>query len=140
MEWTFSLEEIKRVAAQVYGKCAASKVWAVHGEMGAGKTTFIHALCDTLGVSSAISSPTYSIINEYTDRNNNIIYHMDWYRLKDEDEALQAGVEDATLSGHFCLIEWVERAPGLLPDGCIHLYLSWVNEHVRRLALIPDPI
>ncbi len=140
MEWTFSLDEIKTVAAELYSKCAKTKVWAVHGEMGAGKTTFIHALCEALGVTSVIGSPTYSIINEYADQNNNIIYHMDWYRLKDEEEALQAGVEDAILSNHFCLIEWVERAPGLLPDPCVHLYLLILNEQVRKLTVKPTSI
>ncbi|MDQ6815329.1 MAG: tRNA (adenosine(37)-N6)-threonylcarbamoyltransferase complex ATPase subunit type 1 TsaE, partial [Bacteroidota bacterium] len=104
-----------------------------HGDMGAGKTTFIHALCDHLGVTSAIGSPTYSIINEYKSEKIGEIYHMDWYRLKDEEEALQAGVEDYLFSGNFCLVEWPNRAPALLPEDCLHLLISTLDEETRQI-------
>ncbi len=99
MNLTFTLPQIKEAAEKVFTNASSTKVWAIHGEMGAGKTTFIHALCENLQVTSAIGSPTYSIINEYKSEKVGIIYHMDWYRLKDEEEALQAGVEDCLLSG-----------------------------------------
>lgn len=135
MEFTFSLLDIKKVAADIFAVAKGRRVWAFYGEMGAGKTTFIHALCDFLEVRSAIGSPTYSIINEYESPVIGVIYHMDWYRLKDEEEALQAGVEDALLSGNLCLVEWPERADGLLPDGVLHLNIKLVNETRRKIVL-----
>jgi len=130
----FTLENIKPVAKQVYELAKDRKVWALHGEMGAGKTTFIHALCENLGVTSAIGSPTYSIINEYKSSIEGTIYHMDWYRLKDEEEALQAGVEDSLLSGKLCLVEWPERAAGLLSDDCYHIRIEARNEQARAIS------
>src|SRR6476619_5653247 len=105
MTLSFSLPQIKQAAKQVFDFASEKKVWALHGEMGAGKTTFIHALCEHLGVTSAIGSPTYSIVNEYKSENAGIIYHMDLYRLKDEEEAREAGVEDGLFSGNLCFVE-----------------------------------
>jgi tRNA threonylcarbamoyladenosine biosynthesis protein TsaE len=101
--------------------------------MGAGKTTFIHALCEELGVSSTISSPTFAIINEYASTLAGVIYHMDWYRLKDEEEAVNAGVEDSLLSHQLCLIEWPDRAAGLLPDDTFHIHIEVLDEGTRRM-------
>ena len=134
MTLSFTLLEIKQAAETVLRFGKDRKVWAIHGEMGAGKTTFIHALCESLGVTSTIGSPTYSIINEYKSKQAGIIYHMDWYRLKDEEEALQAGVEDCILSGNQCFIEWPERAEGLIPDDCLHLSLNIVDEQTREVT------
>lgn len=135
MTLTFSLSEIEEAAKQVYNYSKEIKVWAIHGEMGAGKTTFIHAVCEYLGVTSAIGSPTYSIINEYESQKEGIIYHMDWYRLKDEEEALQAGVEECLFSGNLCFVEWPERAAALLPDECKHITLIVVDEQIRKVSL-----
>jgi len=135
MNLIFTLAEINNIARQVYEQGKQQKVWALHGEMGVGKTTFIHALSENLGVTSSIGSPTYSIINEYKSTQEGIIFHMDWYRLKDEEEALQAGVEDCLLSGHFCLVEWPDKAPGLLPDDCLHISLSVIDEQTRQISL-----
>lgn len=139
MDFTFTLNEIKQAAAKIFEISNDKKVWALHGEMGAGKTTFIHALCEILGVLSPIGSPTYAIINEYKS-STGIIYHMDWYRLKDEEEALQAGVEDGILSGNLCLIEWPERAPSLLPDNCFHIRLVALNTQTRRVFVEPHDL
>jgi tRNA threonylcarbamoyladenosine biosynthesis protein TsaE len=133
MNFTYTLKEIKMLAQKAFLHGKDQKVWAVHGEMGSGKTTFIHALCENLGVSSAIGSPTYSIINEYKSEAGTI-YHMDLYRLKDEEEAMQAGVEDCLLSGNLCLIEWPEKAISLLPDNCFHITLKLVDEGTRRIS------
>jgi tRNA threonylcarbamoyladenosine biosynthesis protein TsaE len=133
---SFTLSEINAAAQKIFAAGKEQKVWAIHGEMGAGKTTFIHALCENLGVTSAIGSPTYSIINEYESKSAGIIYHMDWYRLKDEEEALQAGVEDCLLSGHLCLVEWPEKAPALLPDNSFHISLTITDEQTRQIAIV----
>ncbi|MCW3107964.1 MAG: tsaE [Segetibacter sp.] len=135
MTLSFTLPEIKQAAEKVFEFGKDKKVWAIHGEMGAGKTTFIHAICENLGVTSAIGSPTYSIINEYKSEKAGVIYHMDWYRLKDEEEALQAGVEDSLFSGNLCLVEWPERAPALLPDDYFNITLSMVDEKTRKIAI-----
>lgn len=112
------------------------RVWAFHAPMGAGKTTLIHALCtEVLGVADAVSSPTFAIINEYKSPVAGDIFHMDWYRLKGEEEALQAGVEDALLSGNLCLIEWPDVAPALLPDDVFRVQISLVDEQTRLISV-----
>lgn len=136
MQLIYTLDEIKKAAREVFKYGKDKKVWAIHGEMGAGKTTFIHALCENLGVNSAVGSPTYAIINEYKS-SVGIIHHMDWYRLKDEEEALQAGVEDCILSGNLCLIEWPEKALSLLPGSCLHIYINVLNEQTREINILP---
>lgn len=134
MDFTYHSEEIKQAANKIFEYSNGKKVWAVHGEMGAGKTTFIHALCENLGVTSAIGSPTYSIINEYAS-DAGVIYHIDLYRLKDEEEVMQAGVEDCILSGKLCLIEWPEKAGSLLPDDCFHVDIKVIDGETRKILL-----
>ncbi|CAN5385569.1 hypothetical protein BH10BAC3_BH10BAC3_32630 [soil metagenome] len=124
MNLEFSLAEVDITAARVAEIIGEHLVVAFHGEMGAGKTTFISALCKALGSTDNIGSPTFSIINEYNTVNGKIIYHMDWYRIKDEAEAIDAGVEDALYSGNICLVEWPEKAGGLLPDDTMHCYIE----------------
>lgn len=134
MNITFSLNDIQQAVSYVYEVGKNYAVWAIHGNMGAGKTTFIHALCKKLGVTSTIGSPTYSIINEYKGVNETTIYHMDWYRLKNEEEALQAGVEECLLSGNLCLIEWPEIAKGLLPEDVFHIHIQMKNTEQRNIS------
>jgi tRNA threonylcarbamoyladenosine biosynthesis protein TsaE len=134
MDAIFGLEQIRQVAAAVWKEGKKYKVWAFHAEMGTGKTTFIHALCEVLGVSGAVSSPTFAIINEYDSPEAGIIYHMDWYRLKDEEEAVNAGVEDCLLSGHLCLVEWPDKAEGLLPTDTYHIRMETLDAATRRIA------
>ena len=104
MEVNFTLQQINEVARQLAALAPAHKVFALHGEMGAGKTTLIHAWCKALGVAENVSSPTFSIINQYKDGGGQTIYHMDLYRLRDEEEAIATGVEDCLFSGSICNI------------------------------------
>lgn len=139
MEIEFSLETIE-AAARRFWKAAdgRSTVIALHGQMGAGKTTFVHALCAEKGVNDIVGSPTFSIINEYRykdDEGTKKIYHLDLYRLRDEEEAIQAGVEDCLYSGSICLVEWPERAPGIFPENTVHVYIDLVNISTRRLRI-----
>ena len=127
MELIFELENIRQAAKKFWEQVQDKKVFAFHGTMGAGKTTFIHALCDIKGVNSTVGSPTFSIINEYSYPDGNI-YHIDLYRLKDEEEAIRAGVEDVLYSGNICLVEWPERIPDLFPDNTIHIYIDAIND------------
>ena len=133
MEIFFLLTEIKDAAMQVWEQNQSKKVWAFHGEMGAGKTTFIHALCEIIDVKDVVSSPTFAIINEYKSPVAGTVYHMDWYRLKDEEEAIQAGIEECLYSNDLCLVEWPEKAAGLLPDNTLHIRIETVDEKTRKL-------
>lgn len=134
MELNFALEDIAAAAKQLLALTPAQQVYAFHGEMGAGKTTFIHAFCEALGVQDNISSPTFSIINQYTSATGQTVYHMDLYRLKDEAEAIDSGVEDCLYSGNSCLVEWPEKAPNIFPPETLHVQITVVKNNVRRIA------
>ena len=133
MEVNFTLEQIRQTAERLLSASENYKVFAFHGEMGAGKTTFIHALCEAIGVKDVITSPTFSIINQYQTNNGQTIYHMDLYRIKDENEAIQAGVEDCLYSGNVCLVEWPEKATGIFPDETLHITITSVDDNTRKL-------
>ena len=132
----YHLSEIKNIAAQLWNDYSKQKVWAFHAAMGSGKTTLIHALCDVLKVNSVVGSPTFAIINEYTSPLANIIYHMDWYRIKDETEAIQAGCEDCIESGFYCFIEWPEKFPELLPENTLHIYVETIIDDMRIVKIV----
>jgi tRNA threonylcarbamoyladenosine biosynthesis protein TsaE len=131
----FTLDEINDAAKKFLSLAGNSKVIVFHGEMGAGKTTFIHAVCLALGVQDVTSSPTFSIINEYKSMQGERIYHMDLYRIRNEQEAIMAGVEDCLYSGQLCLVEWPEKAPGIFPDDCLHVYLQPTGNNRRKLQI-----
>jgi tRNA threonylcarbamoyladenosine biosynthesis protein TsaE len=133
-EWTFTLDNLPAMAADFWRHFEHSRVFAFHGQMGAGKTTFIHALCDGLKVSSTVGSPTFSIINEYSYPGGTV-YHIDLYRLQNEEEAERAGVEDCLYSGAICLVEWPERAPALFPPGTIQVYLEADSGQTRHMRV-----
>ena len=135
MDIVYTLEELPAVAARVLESIPLPAVVALHGEMGAGKTTFTHAFCEAMGVLGHISSPTFALVNEYRTRGGSTIYHMDWYRLKSPEEALQAGMEEYLYSGNTCLVEWPERAPLILPESTVHLRLEVLDPFTRRLRV-----
>jgi tRNA threonylcarbamoyladenosine biosynthesis protein TsaE len=133
MDIEYELSDINKTAEKMWSIGRAYKIWAFHGGMGCGKTSFIHSLCKLLQVEDVISSPTFAIVNEYRSNVYGTIYHMDWYRLKDEEEAMQAGIEDCLTSGNICLIEWPEKASGLLTDNVLHIYISMIDENTRKV-------
>lgn len=135
MQVEFTLDTIREAARQLWEWAGERRVLAFHGPMGAGKTTFIHALCDELKVSSTVGSPTFSIINEYQYPGGQL-YHLDLYRLRDEEEAIRAGVEDCLYSGRICLVEWPERAEGIFPDDTLHIALSVLTPSTRLLQIV----
>ncbi len=135
MKIDFHLSQIKNIAAQLWQQYYQYKIWAFDAPMGAGKTTLIHALCDVLKVTSAVTSPTFAIINEYESSLAGIIYHMDWYRLKNNAEVIQAGCEDCIESGNLCFIEWTEKANELLPLNSVHVNLEIIDIQERRLIV-----
>jgi tRNA threonylcarbamoyladenosine biosynthesis protein TsaE len=135
MDSYFRLSDIEATAQQFLAATKDRTVFAFHGEMGAGKTTFITAVCKVLGVTGVVSSPTFSIINQYKAAEGKIIYHLDLYRLRDEGEAIMAGVEDCFYSGQYCFTEWPEKAPGLFPDNTLHCFLSLLGNDERKLQI-----
>lgn len=133
MEVNFSLNEIAVTAKKILADTSNYKVFAFHGEMGAGKTTFIHALCNAMNIADVVTSPTFSIINQYKTNAGQTVYHMDLYRIKDENEAINTGVEDCLFSGNICLVEWPEKAPGIFPDNTLHVTITSVDDNTRNL-------
>ena len=131
----FSIDEIGQASKWLMDISKPKKCFAFHGEMGAGKTTLISAICKELGVTKSLSSPTFSIINEYLTTSGETIYHIDLYRLKDEKEAIAAGVEDCIYSDNYCFVEWPERADNLFPEETVHCYLMRSDGDRRNLEL-----
>ena len=134
MEYTINgLEEISAVAQQIINQLEY-KLICFEGEMGAGKTTFIKEFVHLLGTNDEISSPTFSIVNEY-DTNNGKVYHFDFYRLNDEEEALDFGIEDYFYSNAYCLMEWPSRVENLIPEEH-HVITIENRDGIRHLTLI----
>ena len=133
MERIFTLPEIDETARAFWDSFPDKKIYAFQGKMGAGKTSFIRALCASKKVKETVGSPTFSIINEYSSPSGTI-YHLDLYRLKDEEEALRAGVEDCLYSGEICLVEWPDRAPGIFPGDTLVTLLETVDEKTRKIS------
>jgi tRNA threonylcarbamoyladenosine biosynthesis protein TsaE len=134
MERIFTISDIQSLAKEFWITFNNNKIFCFSGQLGAGKTTFIHALCEIKKVQDTVSSPTFSIINEYAYPGGTI-YHIDLYRIKDEEEALRAGVEDCLYSGEICLVEWPERAPGIFPPASLWLQLDTVDKTRRKIRV-----
>ncbi len=133
MELIYSLSEIEIVAKDFIQFLDEHKVVAFHGNLGAGKTTFIQAVCRQLGVKENITSPTFSIINQYRTEKNKTIFHIDLYRVKDNEEAINAGVEECIYSGDTCFIEWPERI-SILPSDSVNLFIEPISDTERKLV------
>lgn len=132
-----SLDEIDEAARRFVEQMGDETVYAFYGPMGAGKTTFINALCRALGVmDDPTGSPTFSIINEYrSDTTAELIYHFDLYRIESLEEAFDIGVEDYFDSGALCLLEWPERISDILPDDTVRVDIEPLDDDSRRLTI-----
>jgi tRNA threonylcarbamoyladenosine biosynthesis protein TsaE len=130
-----SLETIHETAQDFIEQLANRKVFAFNGNMGAGKTTFIKAICEMLGVSQTVNSPTFSIVNEYETENGRIIYHFDCYRIDKLQEAIEIGVEEYLYSGNLCFIEWAENIASLLPDDLINVEIDEQDDGTRIVRI-----
>ncbi|MBO4215311.1 MAG: tRNA (adenosine(37)-N6)-threonylcarbamoyltransferase complex ATPase subunit type 1 TsaE [Bacteroidaceae bacterium] len=131
-----SLDEIGKAAQEFVAAMGDRKVFAFYGKMGAGKTTFIKAVCEELGVEDVINSPTFAIVNEYIDGNGEPIYHFDFYRIKKEQEVLDIGYEDYVYSGNVCLMEWPELIENLLPDDAVKVTIEEETDGSRKVSIL----
>lgn len=126
-----SLDQLQLAARHLLKFAGEIRILIFSGEMGAGKTTFIKAVCTELGVTEGMSSPTFSIINEYLSSTSAKIYHFDFYRIRNEAEAYEIGAEEYFHGGCFCMIEWPEKIINLLPEPRVRVNIQ--NEHNKRL-------
>ena len=129
-----NLNQIDSAAADFLALTKKHRLIAFYGEMGAGKTTFIKALCKQLGVADIINSPTFSIVNEYGIENSEEkVFHFDFYRLKKAEEAFDFGVEDYFFSGNYCLMEWPEIVEEILPQNCLKVQIKELEDQKREI-------
>ncbi len=129
-----SLEEIREAAKQFINSMGENTVFAFYGKMGAGKTTFIKAICEELGVKDVITSPTFAIVNEYrSDETGELIYHFDFYRIKKLDEVYDMGYEDYFYSGALCFIEWPELVEDVLPGDAVTVTIEEQEDGSRLI-------
>ena len=136
MEYTIINPETIHKPAKEFAKLFAKhKVFAFYGEMGAGKTTFIKALCNEAGVKDIVSSPTFALVYEYRTESGGVVFHFDFYRIKTQTEIFDLGYEDYLYSGNLCFIEWPEMAGDLLPDGTVKVKIN-INEDGSRNLLV----
>ncbi|QQT27934.1 tRNA (adenosine(37)-N6)-threonylcarbamoyltransferase complex ATPase subunit type 1 TsaE [Sphingobacterium spiritivorum] len=129
-----NLSELPGAASEILSVFADTRVFLLYGSMGAGKTTFVKAICEQLGVTDSTSSPTFSIVNQYSYPQGNV-YHFDFYRIKDEQEAFDMGYEEYFYSGDYCFIEWPEKIPNLLPEEAKAIYIEAIDEHTRSIEI-----
>lgn len=130
-----TLADIRKCAREFINDMGKAKVFAFYGSMGAGKTTFIKAICEELGVEDVITSPTFALVNEYTDGNGNPIYHFDFYRIKKIEEVYDMGYEDYFYSGNLCLLEWPELIEDLLPDDAVRVHITTQPDGSRLVEM-----
>jgi len=130
-----SLDRINDAAIEFIKAMGDNTVFAFRGEMGAGKTTFIKAVCEALGVSDTINSPTFAIVNEYRSDSGELIYHFDFYRINKIEEAYDFGYEDYFYSGSLCFIEWPEKIESLLPHDTVNVSIKAHTDGSRDVTL-----
>jgi tRNA threonylcarbamoyladenosine biosynthesis protein TsaE len=131
----FSLENIDETAAKILESIADARIIAIYGDMGAGKTTLIKALCRAAGVRETVTSPTFALVNEYFSPEKGTTYHFDFYRITDPSEVYDIGYEEYFYGGALCLLEWPELIEDLLPDDTLRFYLDVTDDGKRRLSI-----
>lgn len=134
------ISQLSEVAARLIEKCKDVPIWVFKGRMGAGKTTLIKEIAKKFGVVDNVSSPTFSIVNEYQDTQGETYYHFDFYRVEDPEEALDIGVEEYFYSGNYCWVEWAEKIAEYIPDNFVLIEISAEvsEERVITINIIKD--
>ena len=130
-----SLNTIHKTAQEFIELIGENTVFAFNGKMGAGKTTFIKAVCEMLGVKETVNSPTFSIVNEYEGTNGRIIFHFDCYRINKVQEALDFGAEEYLYSGNLCFIEWSENIAPILPESIVNVNIEETENGKRKITI-----
>ncbi|NCB07315.1 MAG: tRNA (adenosine(37)-N6)-threonylcarbamoyltransferase complex ATPase subunit type 1 TsaE [Bacteroidia bacterium] len=129
-----TLKELEKSAAELINQFPGSRVFAFYGKMGAGKTTFIQALCKVLGSNDNVTSPTFALINEYQTPIDGSIFHFDFYRIRNLEEAFDLGYEDYLYSGSYCFIEWPEKIESLLPANLVEVKIEIAEDESRLIT------
>ena len=129
------IEGLQKVSERIITHAADRRVWLFEGEMGVGKTTLIKALCKAFGVIDEVSSPTFALINEYVDGEDTPFYHFDFYRIKNEEEAMDIGADEYFYSGDLCFVEWPEKIPSLIPDEFLRIFITINSDNTRKIVL-----
>jgi len=130
-----SLDNINKTAQEFINQIGKNTIFAFNGKMGAGKTTFIKSICETMGVTETVNSPTFSIVNEYEAADRRIIYHFDCYRINKIQEALDFGAEEYLYSGNLCFIEWSENIAPILPDSLVNVDIVELENGRREIVV-----
>lgn len=128
--------ELEKTAQKLLAEFKNNRVFVFSGILGSGKTTFIKYICKVLGVKVGISSPTFSLVNEYEYTNGNVAYHFDFYRIKNIQEAYDIGYEEYFYSGKYCFIEWPEKIPGLIPTDAIEIKIEIAKNGTREVWIV----
>ena len=134
MNVNFSLQQLSDIAHQII-QISTEKTLLFYGSMGVGKTTLIKEIVKQLGVDDVVSSPTFSLVNEYETRQGDLVYHFDFYRIDSDEEALDIGIEDYFNDNNWCLVEWPEKVKNLLPLDAIEIHLSLNNDGTRNIRI-----
>ncbi len=136
-KFRFSLENIGEAAEKFIKLTGSQKIFAFYGVMGAGKTTFIREVCRKMGAAGYVTSPSFALVNEYTDEKGELtIYHFDFFRIRDVEEVFDFGYEDYFYSGQKCFIEWPEKIESLLPAETVRVYLTVISDDSRELKTV----
>ncbi len=135
MNKKYSLEEISDIADLILKK-VSDKILLFYGEMGVGKTTLIKEIVKQLEVDDIVTSPTFSLVNEYQSRKGETIYHFDFYRIENEEEAMDIGLDDYFYSNSWCLVEWPENVKNLVPLNAVEIHLSINNDETRSIKMM----
>ena len=131
-----SLGTIHKTAQEFIELIGENTIFAFNGKMGAGKTTFIKAICEVMGVKETVNSPTFSIVNEYESANGRIIFHFDCYRINKVQEALDFGAEEYLYSGNLCFIEWSENIAPILPESIVNVDIEETENGKRKITIV----
>jgi tRNA threonylcarbamoyladenosine biosynthesis protein TsaE len=132
----FDIRQLDEAAKKLIKFAGENRIWLFEGDLGAGKTTLIKAICRNFNVEDIVNSPSFLLVNEYKGKNGAIFYHLDFYRIKDEEEAMDIGAEEYIFSGNYCFIEWPSKIASLLPQQYVSVSIQVGPDGSRSLNLV----